>query len=87
MGHGVHQRPAVRLFAAVGAEETRAAQIKPIGPGLGASVSIWLMKLLIVQHLVIAVAAACDRRWGLCLYFAGAVVLSIGVLLMQVKRE
>jgi len=49
----------------------------------GGSVSIWLVKILIVENLLIAVAAACDRRWALCLYFVGATLLLIGLLLMQ----
>lgn len=48
--------------------------------------SVWLVKLLIVQSLVIAVVAAWERRWPLCLYFAGAVLLSAGLLWMQVRR-
>jgi len=40
-----------------------------------------LLKLLVIEYMVIAIAFAFQKDWGKVVYFIGAVVLSIGVLM------
>ena len=46
-------------------------------------ISTWGMILLIVAYMGIALAAACEHRWGRAIYYVGASVLSVGVLCMD----
>lgn len=42
-----------------------------------------LLKLLIVEYVVIALAFALHKNWAKMTYFIGATILSLGVLWMK----
>jgi len=39
--------------------------------------------MLLVQYIIIAVLYGVNDNWGKCLYFVGASILSVGVLMMK----
>jgi len=43
----------------------------------------WLTLLLIVVYVVAGLLFAYDRDWGKLLYFMGAAILTLGVLMME----
>ena len=46
-------------------------------------IAAWLLRLLIAEYLVIALAFACSRDWARCLYFTSAAGISVAVAVMQ----
>ena len=42
-----------------------------------------LMWLMILAYTVIVAASLWDRQYGRAVYFAGAIVISVGVLMMR----
>lgn len=49
--------------------------------------STWLMWLLIVEYVAIAVAAIVERNYLRCLYYCGAIAISLAVLGMSAKGK
>ena len=49
--------------------------------------STWIMYALIVFYVAILLAAAYERNWWRCLYFVGAIVISISVIGMNWRGE
>lgn len=49
--------------------------------------STLVMYVLLVFYVVIGIAAACERNWWRCLYFVGAIVISVAVLGMTETRR
>jgi hypothetical protein len=45
--------------------------------------SLWLIKLLLAEYLIIGAVALYSRQWGVVLYFAGSAVLTAGILVMR----
>lgn len=43
------------------------------------------MYLLLSEYTVLFLLCAWERNWGRCIYFIGAVVINIGVLMMAPK--
>jgi hypothetical protein len=46
----------------------------------------WLVKLFILQFAVATIVSAWEQKWALAIYFLGAVILNIGVLLMGMVK-
>lgn len=42
-----------------------------------------LMILLMVEYIIIAIAFLFQKDWARALYFAGAIILSLGVIWMR----
>jgi len=42
-----------------------------------------LLIILLVQYILIGIVYGLNDNWGKCLYFVGASILSIGVLIMK----
>jgi drug/metabolite transporter (DMT)-like permease len=49
--------------------------------------STGMMLALIVAYAAISLAAAWERHWWRCLYFVGAIVISVAVLGMTWRRR
>ena len=41
----------------------------------------WLVVALTLVYLIICLVAAYERNWSTCLYFIGATIINIGLLL------
>lgn len=48
--------------------------------------STWIMYVLLAFYVAITIAAACERNWWRVLYFIGAIIISVSVLGMTIKR-
>ena len=49
--------------------------------------STWLMKGLLAEYLVILLVCLYERNWTWALYWAGAAILMISVLLIKIKAD
>jgi len=43
----------------------------------------WLLKVFIGQYIIISIVFVIEGDWGRVMYFVGATVLSIGVMIMK----
>jgi len=48
--------------------------------------SSWLIRLLIAEYIVIAIVAACERRWPWSMYYVCAAGISVAVLWMGIDK-
>ena len=48
--------------------------------------SNWMMIALLAQYVVLAVVAAYEQGWSKSVYFIGAAVIQIGVLMMSAAK-
>lgn len=49
--------------------------------------STWTMYALLAFYVAILLASACERNWWRCLYFLGAIIISVAVLGMTAKAR
>lgn len=45
------------------------------------------MVFLLCQYVILVMLCAVEREWGRCVYFLGAAVITVGVLMMAVVTK